>query len=113
MLIYLLINTPLLKQPVKFNGKLGHKLTSFYCIWIWILVINNFFKCCLQGRVTSELSQVLDEEEKRWLETLHIEEYQISLANAVIQVRTKNTIRIIKKIWFSTCVFIIDTIHIL
>ncbi|XP_060799903.1 tumor necrosis factor alpha-induced protein 2 [Neoarius graeffei] len=39
----------------------------------------------VRGKVTNELSQVLDEEEKRWTETLHIEEYQIPLANAVIQ----------------------------
>ncbi|KAM9468835.1 exocyst complex component 3-like protein 2 isoform 1-T3 [Clarias gariepinus] len=39
----------------------------------------------VRGKVTNELSQVLDEEEKRWIETLHVEEYQIPLANAVIQ----------------------------
>ncbi|KAL7831811.1 hypothetical protein AOLI_G00293590 [Acnodon oligacanthus] len=39
----------------------------------------------VRGKVTNELSQVLDEEEKRWLETLHIEEYQIPLARTVIQ----------------------------
>lgn len=39
-----------------------------------------------QAKVTTELSQVLDEEEKRWMESLHIEEYQISLAKSVIQV---------------------------
>ena len=38
--------------------------------------------------MTTELSQVLDEEEKRWMETLHIEEYQITLARTVIEVRT-------------------------
>lgn len=42
----------------------------------------------LQAKVTTELSQVLDEEEKRWMETLHIEEYQITLAKTVIQVHT-------------------------
>lgn len=40
----------------------------------------------MQAKVTTELSQVLDEEEKRWMETLHIEEYQITLAKTVIQV---------------------------
>lgn len=40
----------------------------------------------LQAKVTTELSQVLDEEEKRWMESLHIEEYHISLAKTVIQV---------------------------
>ncbi|XP_034024131.1 tumor necrosis factor alpha-induced protein 2 isoform X2 [Thalassophryne amazonica] len=39
----------------------------------------------VRARVTTELSQVLDEEEKRWMETLHIEEYQITLAKSVIQ----------------------------
>ncbi|CAN9510853.1 unnamed protein product [Ophioblennius macclurei] len=41
--------------------------------------------CLNSVRVTTELSQVLDEEEKRWMETLHIEEYQITLAKTVIQ----------------------------
>ncbi|KAL0972818.1 hypothetical protein UPYG_G00195110 [Umbra pygmaea] len=39
----------------------------------------------VRGKVTTELSQVLDEEEKRWMESLHIEEYQITLARTVIQ----------------------------
>ncbi|XP_039634705.1 exocyst complex component 3-like protein 2 [Perca fluviatilis] len=39
----------------------------------------------VRTKVTTELSQVLDEEEKRWMETLHIEEYQITLAKTVIQ----------------------------
>ncbi|XP_026176091.1 tumor necrosis factor alpha-induced protein 2-like [Mastacembelus armatus] len=39
----------------------------------------------VRAKVTTELSQVLDEEEKRWMETLHIEEYQITLAKNVIQ----------------------------
>ncbi|XP_036417162.1 tumor necrosis factor alpha-induced protein 2 [Colossoma macropomum] len=39
----------------------------------------------VRGKVTNELSQVLEEEEKRWLESLHIEEYQIPLARTVIQ----------------------------
>lgn len=33
-----------------------------------------------------ELIQVLDEEERRWAQTLHIEEYQSHLARSVIQV---------------------------
>lgn len=46
-------------------------------------------KCCVfQGKVTNELSQVLEEEEKKWLDTLNIEEYQIPLARTVIQVST-------------------------
>ncbi|KAM7412475.1 hypothetical protein PAMA_020041 [Pampus argenteus] len=39
----------------------------------------------VRAKVTTELSQLLDEEEKRWMETLHIEEYQITLAKTVIQ----------------------------
>uniref|UniRef100_A0A672H9H4 Exocyst complex component 3-like 2b n=1 Tax=Salarias fasciatus TaxID=181472 RepID=A0A672H9H4_SALFA len=39
----------------------------------------------VRAKVTTELSQVLDDEEKRWMETLHIEEFQISLAKTVIQ----------------------------
>ncbi|KAL3056856.1 hypothetical protein OYC64_007351 [Pagothenia borchgrevinki] len=39
----------------------------------------------VQATVTTELNQVLDEEEKRWMETLHIEEFQITLAKTVIQ----------------------------
>jgi len=40
----------------------------------------------LQDKMTMELSQVLDDEEKRWAQTLHIEEYQSGLARSVIQV---------------------------
>ncbi|KAM3615650.1 uncharacterized protein V6R79_005630 [Siganus canaliculatus] len=39
----------------------------------------------VRATVTTELSQVLDEEEKRWMESLHVEEYQITLAKTVIQ----------------------------
>lgn len=39
----------------------------------------------VRAKVITELSQVLDEEERRWMETLHIEEYQITLAKTVIQ----------------------------
>ncbi|CAJ1066231.1 tumor necrosis factor alpha-induced protein 2 [Xyrichtys novacula] len=39
----------------------------------------------VRAKVTTELSQVLDEEERRWMETLHIEEYQITLATTVTQ----------------------------
>ncbi|KAM9359262.1 exocyst complex component 3-like protein 2 [Symphorus nematophorus] len=39
----------------------------------------------VRAKVTTELSQVLDDEEKRWMESLHIEEYQITLAKTVIQ----------------------------
>lgn len=40
----------------------------------------------LQAKVTTELSQLLEEEEKQWVESLHMTEYQISLAENVIQV---------------------------
>ncbi len=40
----------------------------------------------VQDKMTTELSQVLDDEEKRWAQTLHIEEYQSGLARSVIQV---------------------------
>ncbi|XP_011490994.1 tumor necrosis factor alpha-induced protein 2 [Oryzias latipes] len=36
-------------------------------------------------KVTTELSQLLDEEEKRWTETQSVEEYQIALSKTVIQ----------------------------
>nr|XP_020469208.1 exocyst complex component 3-like [Monopterus albus] len=39
----------------------------------------------VKENVTTELIQVLDEEERRWAQTLHIEEYQSHLARAVIQ----------------------------
>ncbi|TRY99679.1 hypothetical protein DNTS_024673 [Danionella cerebrum] len=39
----------------------------------------------VRGKVTNELSQVLEDEEKRWLDSLNIEEYQLPLARTVIQ----------------------------
>nr|XP_057935565.1 tumor necrosis factor alpha-induced protein 2 [Doryrhamphus excisus]XP_057935567.1 tumor necrosis factor alpha-induced protein 2 [Doryrhamphus excisus] len=39
----------------------------------------------VRAKVTTELSQVLDDEEKRWFETLHVEEYHITLAKTIIQ----------------------------
>ncbi|KAF6738541.1 Exocyst complex component 3-like protein 2 [Oryzias melastigma] len=39
----------------------------------------------VKGKVTNELAQILDEEERRWAQTLHIEEYQSHLARSVIQ----------------------------
>ncbi|KAJ3591426.1 hypothetical protein NHX12_009371 [Muraenolepis orangiensis] len=39
----------------------------------------------VRANVTTELSQVLEEEEKKWMETLHIEEFHITLATTVIQ----------------------------
>ena len=51
-----------------------------------------YFDCKLyfQDKVTTELIQVLDEEERRWAQTLHIEEYQSPLARLVIQVQCNN-----------------------
>ncbi|KAM4566476.1 exocyst complex component 3-like protein 2 isoform 1-T2 [Odontesthes bonariensis] len=39
----------------------------------------------VRAKVTTELSQILEDEERRWMETLQIEEYQIALAKTVIQ----------------------------
>ncbi|XP_068600491.1 tumor necrosis factor alpha-induced protein 2-like [Brachionichthys hirsutus] len=39
----------------------------------------------VREKVTTELIQVLDEEERRWSQTLHIEDYQSHLARSVIQ----------------------------
>ncbi|XP_014889234.1 exocyst complex component 3 [Poecilia latipinna] len=39
----------------------------------------------VRDKVTTELIQVLDDEERRWAQTLHIEEYQSNLARSVIQ----------------------------
>ncbi|XP_056612548.1 tumor necrosis factor alpha-induced protein 2 [Triplophysa dalaica] len=39
----------------------------------------------VRGKVTNELSQILEEEEKKWLDNLNVEEYQIPLARTVIQ----------------------------
>ncbi|KAK0149015.1 Exocyst complex component 3-like protein 2 [Merluccius polli] len=39
----------------------------------------------VKDKVTTELIQVLDEEERRWAQALHIEEYQSNLARSVIQ----------------------------
>lgn len=36
--------------------------------------------------MTTELIQVLDEEERRWAQTLYIEEFQSQLARSIIQV---------------------------
>lgn len=39
----------------------------------------------VRAKVTTELTQVLDDEENRWMETLHVEEFHITLAKTVIQ----------------------------
>lgn len=39
----------------------------------------------VRDNVTTELIHILDEEERRWAQTLHIEEYQCHLARSVIQ----------------------------
>lgn len=46
-----------------------------------------------QDKATTELIQVLDEEERRWAQTLYIEEYQSQLARSVIQVRWYNPLK--------------------
>uniref|UniRef100_A0A673NFV5 Tumor necrosis factor alpha-induced protein 2-like n=1 Tax=Sinocyclocheilus rhinocerous TaxID=307959 RepID=A0A673NFV5_9TELE len=51
-------------------------------------VIDRLEQDCVEtvwDKITTELSQVLDDEEKRWAQTLHIEEYQSGLARSVIQ----------------------------
>lgn len=51
-------------------------------------VIDRLEEDCVEtvwDKMTMELSQVLDDEEKRWAQTLHIEEYQSGLARSVIQ----------------------------
>ncbi|XP_030638888.1 tumor necrosis factor alpha-induced protein 2 [Chanos chanos] len=51
-------------------------------------VVDRLEEDCLNtvwDKVTTELSQVLEDEERRWAETLHIEEYQSSLARSIIQ----------------------------
>ncbi|CAM4540983.1 unnamed protein product [Leuciscus chuanchicus] len=51
-------------------------------------VIDRLEQDCVEtvwDKMTMELSQVLDDEEKRWAQTLHIEEYQSGLARSVIQ----------------------------
>ncbi|XP_055055683.2 exocyst complex component 3-like protein 2 [Misgurnus anguillicaudatus] len=51
-------------------------------------VINRLEQDCVDTvweKVTTELSQVLEDEEKRWAQTLHIEEYQSGLARSIIQ----------------------------
>lgn len=42
-----------------------------------------------QEKVTTELIHVLDDEERRWAQTLHIEEYQSHLARSIIQVHSQ------------------------
>ncbi|KAL0994652.1 hypothetical protein UPYG_G00125360 [Umbra pygmaea] len=39
----------------------------------------------VKEKVSTELTQILDEEERRWAQMLHIEEYQSNLARSVIQ----------------------------
>ncbi|KAL6463191.1 hypothetical protein MHYP_G00275820 [Metynnis hypsauchen] len=51
-------------------------------------VIDRLEQECLNtvwDKVTTELSQVLEDEEKRWAQTLQIEEYQSGLARSIIQ----------------------------
>lgn len=78
--------------------------------WVEFLIINlwkrNSIHCakikpivCVQDKMTLELTQVLDDEEKRWAQTLHIEEYQSGLARSVIQV----IITAFFEIWLYAC----------
>ncbi|KAK1787486.1 hypothetical protein P4O66_015903 [Electrophorus voltai] len=51
-------------------------------------VINSLEQECLDtitDKVNTDLSQVLEDEEKKWTQALHIEEYQSGLARSVIQ----------------------------
>ncbi|XP_077398291.1 exocyst complex component 3-like protein 2 isoform X2 [Festucalex cinctus] len=51
-------------------------------------VVDRLEQDCLnsvRAKVTTELSQVLDQEERRWTETLNVEEYHIPLAKTIIQ----------------------------
>ncbi|XP_077468006.1 exocyst complex component 3-like protein 2 [Stigmatopora argus] len=51
-------------------------------------VIDRLEQDCLnsvRAKVTTEFTQVLDEEEKRWMEMLQVEEYNIPLAKTIIQ----------------------------
>ncbi|XP_066516633.1 tumor necrosis factor alpha-induced protein 2 [Hoplias malabaricus] len=51
-------------------------------------VIDRLEQECLNtvwDKLTTELSQVLEDEEKRWAQTLQIEEYQTGLARSIIQ----------------------------
>lgn len=48
-------------------------------VWMWA--------CPHQATVTTELSAVLDEEERRWAEPSEREEFQLTLAKTVIEVR--------------------------
>ncbi|KAL1274991.1 hypothetical protein QQF64_027805 [Cirrhinus molitorella] len=51
-------------------------------------VVDRLEQDCVEtvwDKMTLELTQVLDDEEKRWAQTLHIEEYQSGLARSVIQ----------------------------
>lgn len=60
-----------------------------------------------QDKVTTELIQVLDDEERRWAQTLHIEEYQSNLARSVIQVQRSILVSLPKP----SCKFLIENVN--
>lgn len=60
-----------------------------------------------QDKVTTELVQVLDDEERRWAQTLHIEEYQSNLARSVIQVQRSVLVFLTK----TSCNFLIENVN--
>ncbi|TSO37087.1 Exocyst complex component 3-like protein 2 [Bagarius yarrelli] len=60
------------------------QITDIYSLLDWVY---NIYNRDVLGtdKVTMELSQILEDEEKRWTQTLHIEEYQSGLARSTIQ----------------------------
>lgn len=60
--------------------------------------------------MTTELIQVLDEEERRWAQTLHIEEYQSQLARSVIQVQCCNQPSLfVERLWSDSFLLIMSS----
>lgn len=67
-------------------GNLNSNHASITNIWKQTVQLTPNLLSLLKEKVTTELSQVLEEEEKRWSQKLHIEEYQCGLARSIIQV---------------------------
>lgn len=63
--------------------------------------------CVFQEKVTVELIQVLDEEERRWAQTLHIEEFQSHLARSVIQVHSPFSVTVKKLSEYDGFIFVV------
>lgn len=61
--------------------------------------------------MTTELVQILDEEERRWAQTLHIEEYQSHLARSVIQVRYHKVENLLEIYFFYSSCLIAYVFH--